>query len=604
LSKGLWGKITHSDQKAPLAFNQSEARLNEVLAELDSRGVKSINLIPKKENQLLVQEARKLTSSVRLVKAKTAGIEEIKASTKILSVRKVKPHIHVFPETSEGLPSDEFGSGPQYESKEMNPLKVLAYYAKISPDSLAIVNEKRSITFSQLYVIVRQFAIKFKAAGIQPGDLVLTRLPSTLDWISTLALMSQGAITCSRSGRTPIDPSMGPKYLVSDGSFIWKSNNTIIINDAWITDAERSNPADLADLEIDAKSPCRIIFTNGTIGEPKAVELSLELLNARTDQYNRTWLTEKSIMPLLDLSATMGFFAFYSLFVRGEKIVTSSQLNFDTVRVALSQEVEVFVASPLRVVQLLEIIKRTETTMPKLNKVVISGNTPTLKLLNNIATALDVEVLNIYGSTECGDISFLPISAQTKASDAGWVYPEAKVQIVDAAGQVVSSEIEGLIGTSSPTMVHGYFRTKSPNRKVFHDGWFYSGDTGYLTADGRLMLTGRDNELIDLGKMKVNPQLIEELVLDYAGVLDCGVFTYENVSGAHILAVAVVGDKDLNLKVMTSAIARELGEMSPKTYFIVDKIPRDSLGKVLRSELQKDIKRKISNRKNGNGGKS
>jgi acyl-coenzyme A synthetase/AMP-(fatty) acid ligase len=118
------------------------------------------------------------------------------------------------------------------------------------------------------------------------------------------------------------------------------------------------------------------------------------------------------------------------------------------------------------------------------------------------------------------------------------------------------------------------------------------------------MLTGRDNELIDLGKMKVNPQLIEELVLDYAGVLDCGVFTYENVSGAHILAVAVVGDKDLNLKVMTSAIARELGEMSPKTYFIVDKIPRDSLGKVLRSELQKDIKRKISNRKNGNGGKS
>ena len=625
MNKNLW-KFTKRDPRALVAFKEAELRQNEVLAELDVRGVKSINLIPKKENRVLVEEARALAKTLPILRANASGKKadaalapvkvkqapeifldnrqeqpeivkpaKVKSATKILRVKKIEPHVHIFPEG---------GSETPYLSREMNPLDILAYYAKLSPDAIAIVNEKRSITFSQLYIIVRQFAIKFNAAGIQPGDLVVTRLPSTLDWIATLALMSQGAITCSRSGRTPIDPSLNPKFLVSDGSFIWQSNNTLILNDAWIADAEKNDPTELPNLALDNDLPCRIIFTNGTIGAAKAVEFSLKLLNARTDQYNRTWLKEKSVMPLLDLSATLGFFTFFSLFLRGEKIVTSSQLNFDTVRVALNEEVEVFVASPLRAVQLLEILKRTETKMPKLKKVVISGNVPTLKLLNNVASSLNVEVINIYGSTECGDVSFLQTTADAKPSDMGWVYPEARVQIVDSTGDIVENGVEGRIGTSSATMVHRYFRTNEPNRKVFVEGWFYSGDFGYLTVDGRLILTGRDTELIDIGKMKVNPQIIEELVLDYAGVLDCGAFTYKDAAGAHVLSVAIVGDKDLNLKLMTSAIARELGEMSPQTYFVTDRIPRDTLGKVLRSELTKSIKAKMASQRNGKGGKS
>ena len=576
MSKNLW-KFTKRDPKALLAFKEAEQRQNEVLAPVEVKDSPEIFLDNSQEQPEIVKPAK------------------VKSATKILRVKKVEPHVHVFPEG---------GSENSFESKEKNPLDILAYYAKLTPDAIAIVNEKRSITFSQLYKIVRQFAIKFNAAGIQPGDLVVTRLPSTLDWISTLALMSQGAITCSRSGRTPIDPSLNPKFLVSDGSFIWQSHNTLILNDAWIADAEKCDPAELPNLALDTALPCRIIFTNGTIAVAKAVEFSLNLLNARTDQYNRTWLKEKSVMPLLDLSATLGFFTFFSLFLRGEKIVASSQLNFDTVRVALSQEVEVFVASPLRAVQLLEILRRTETKMPNLKKVVISGNIPTLKLLKNVARTLNVEVLNIYGSTECGDVSFLQTTADAEPSDMGWVYPEAKVQIVDSAGEILENGVEGRIGTSSATMVHRYFRTNEPNRKVFLDGWFYSGDFGYLTVDGRLILTGRDAELIDIEKMKVNPQIIEELVLDYAGVIDCGTFTYRNASGDQVLAVAIVGDKDLNLKLMTSAIARELGEMSPQTYFVTDTIPRDTLGKVLRSELTKKIIDKMVSQRNGKGGKS
>jgi acyl-coenzyme A synthetase/AMP-(fatty) acid ligase len=480
------------------------------------------------------------------------------------------------------------------ELKALNPLKTLNYFAKATPQAIAIVNEKRSITYEQLNILVRQFALKFRKIGIQPGDFVVTQLSNTLDWISTLALMSQGVITCSKSGRVAIDPALGAKFLISDGTLIWNSNNTIILDDAWIADAENSDVGLLSEDDLDLHSTCRVIITNRTLGKPRAVGISLKLLNARVDQYNRTWLKEQSIMPLMELSTSLGFFTFYSLFVRGEKIITSTQFNFDAVRLALAHDVEILIASTLRVVQLLEVLKRTESTMPALRKVVISGNLPTFKQLTNVADTLGVEVLNIYGSIECGDISFSPVNSRSRPSDLGWIYPEAKVQIVDVAGEKVAKGIEGRIATSSSTMVNEYFRTLEPNLNAFDQGWFYSGDTGYLTEDGRLVITGRDADLINFGKMKISPFAIEELVLDYAGILDCGAFSFLGETNEQRLAVAIVGDNDLNLKLMTTAITRELGEMAPQTYFVTDVIPRDALGKIQRDKLEQSLHEKIA----------
>ena len=529
---------------------------------------------------------------------------------KILPVEKMQPVVEFFSDTQiDVVKEQEPAVAAPYvhkisvpktfnELKVLNPLKTLNYFAKATPQAIAIVNEKRSITYEQLNILVRQFALKFRKMGIQPGDLVVTRLSNTLDWISTLALMSQGVITCSKSGRASIDPGLGAKFLISDGTLIWNSHNTIILDDAWIADAENSEIGLLPEEDLDLNATCRVVFTNKTLGQPRAVGISLKLLNARVDQYNRTWLKEQSVMPLMELSTSLGFFTFYSLFVRGEKIITCTQFNFDAVRLALAHGVEVFIASTLRAVQLLEVLKRTESTMPALRKVVISGNLSTLKQLTNVADTLGVEVLNIYGSIECGDISFSLINSKSRPSDLGWIYPEAKVQIVNATGEKVENGREGLIATSSRIMVHEYFRTLEPNRRVFDQGWFYSGDTGYLTEDGRLVITGRDADLINFGKMKISPFAIEELVLDYAGILDCGAFSFLSKTNERRLAVAIVGDNDLNLKLMTSAITRELGEMAPQTYFVTDKIPRDALGKIQRDQLEHILHEKVVHQTN------
>jgi acyl-coenzyme A synthetase/AMP-(fatty) acid ligase len=725
----LWSKLTRRESKDFLALKVAIARQLPVLEELNSRGIKSINLIPKKVNRELVQEARSLENEitsltdrlmgsefelelialgvisstdeasetkaaeaeqpnfepakpsvkiartskpkVRVQKALLPELEEInkpklvespgiffdhakfqallseaenkKLVSKILGVEEIEPTadplLETIPDLIEALESELIASNVRTvtikvehsadtqieiikvqqpvvgvphipiisvpeafnELKVLNPLKTLNYFAKATPQAIAIVNEKRSITYEQLNILVRQFALKFRKMGIQPGDFVVTRLPNTLDWISTLALMSQGVITCSKSGRAAIDPALEAKFLISDGTLIWNSHNTIILDDAWIADAEDSEIGLLSEDDLDLHSTCRVIITNRTLGKPRAVGISPKLLNARVDQYNRTWLKEQSIMPLMELSTSLGFFTFYSLFVRGEKIITSTQFNFDAVRLALAHDVEILIASTLRVVQLLEVLKRTESTMPELRKVVISGNLPTFKQLTNVANTLGVEVLNIYGSIECGDISFSPVNSKSRPSDLGWIYPEAKVQIVDVAGEKLGKGIEGRIATSSSTMVHEYFRTLEPNRKAFDQGWFYSGDTGYLTEDGRLVITGRDADMINFGKMKISPFAIEELVLDFAGILDCGAFSFLSETNERRLAVAIVGDDDLNLKLMTSTISRELGDMAPQTYFVTDVIPRDALGKIQRDKLEQNLHEKIAHQTHEHG---
>jgi acyl-coenzyme A synthetase/AMP-(fatty) acid ligase len=406
--------------------------------------------------------------------------------------------------------------------------------------------------------------------------------------------MSIGAITCSKAGRATIDSSFNARFLISDGSLIWQSTDTIIMNDSWLHDAEQLDPNQLSQADFDYEAPSRAIFTNGTLNNPKAVGLSLKAINERANHNNRTWLNEKSAMTLMDLSAGLGFFTFYSLFVKGEKIVTTSQFTVDAVRIANSQGVEVFVASTMRVLQLMELMERTHSSLPNLRKVIISGNIPTLALLKRVDQTLGVQVLNIYGSTECGDISLLPVNLSTESGDMGWIHPEAQVEIFNVNGDAVAQGSQGRIATRSSSMVHGYFRTLQPNRKVFDLGWFFSGDIGYVTQDGRLVITGQESDLITVGKQRVNSHSIEELVLDYAGVVDCAAFAFTSKANKPCLGVAIVGDRDLNLKLMTDSLKRDLGEVAPKTYFVTQSIPRDLNGKVEMTLLLKALNEKMA----------
>ena len=88
--------------------------------------------------------------------------------------------------------------------------------------------------------------------------------------------------------------------------------------------------------------------------------------------------------------------------------------------------------------------------------------------------------------------------------------------------------------------VDRYFANLEESGKIFRDGWFHSGDLGRLTADGLLVITGREQAVLNLGGDKVSPELIELVLSQFPGVSEAAVFGAPNDYGNNEVWAAIV----------------------------------------------------------------
>ena len=96
-------------------------------------------------------------------------------------------------------------------------------------------------------------------------------------------------------------------------------------------------------------------------------------------------------------------------------------------------------------------------------------------------------------------------------------------------------------------MVDGYVGNPEATARAFRDGWFYPGDTGSLTADGMLIIRGREASVLNIGGDKVRPELVEEALTSFPGVEQAAVFTHKSDMDVPELWAALVCRADLDL---------------------------------------------------------
>jgi acyl-CoA synthetase (AMP-forming)/AMP-acid ligase II len=140
----------------------------------------------------------------------------------------------------------------------------------------------------------------------------------------------------------------------------------------------------------------------------------------------------------------------------------------------------------------------------------------------------------------------------------GRAIPNCEIQVVDEQRQILSDRCIGEIALRSDSMLSGYYRREDATREVLADGWFYTGDMGYL-ADGELYITGRKKDLLIVGGKNVYPQDIENLLNDITGLHPgrtavFGVFN-EQLGTEDIAIVAEVDTQDTEAR---ATILREI----------------------------------------------
>jgi acyl-CoA synthetase (AMP-forming)/AMP-acid ligase II len=231
---------------------------------------------------------------------------------------------------------------------------------------------------------------------------------------------------------------------------------------------------------------------------------------------------------------------------------------------------------------------------------VMWGATPVTESIAEVVTErTGVRWLPAYGASELPVIAANPVGdpAAWRLDSAGLPPPEVELRVVDLdTGDVLDPGPGGVgeIQARSPSVMAGYL-PEAATADAFVDGWYRTGDVGWLEPEGWVHLTDRSKEMIKVSGFQVAPAEVEAVLHGHPAVLDCAVFGIADERAGEVPVAAVQLDPDHRLADADAEAEAELQELvagSLATYkhlrnvVVVDTIPRLPSGKVLRRTLR------------------
>ncbi|HEY4409794.1 MAG TPA: AMP-binding protein, partial [Acidimicrobiia bacterium] len=203
------------------------------------------------------------------------------------------------------------------------------------------------------------------------------------------------------------------------------------------------------------------------------------------------------------------------------------------------------------------------------------------------------------------------ITGDTAAADlfasAGRAVPESVVEVVDGDGQPLPHDGSsvGELVVRSPALLTGYWNNPAATAAALHDGWYRSGDLGYLDPAGYVYLTDRRTDLIVTGGMNVYPSEVERCLAALPGVRECAVVGVPHDRWGQTVTAAVVAHPEAALTeaAVVDHCRRHLaGFKKPTAVVFLDGLPRTPNLKVARAELRRLLSERLQAAPSGRAG--
>jgi acyl-CoA synthetase (AMP-forming)/AMP-acid ligase II len=203
-------------------------------------------------------------------------------------------------------------------------------------------------------------------------------------------------------------------------------------------------------------------------------------------------------------------------------------------------------------------------------------------------------VLEAYGMTEAShQMASNPRPPASRKPGSVGPGTGVKIGIMDANGNLLAAGERGEVVIQGPNVVDGYENNPEANAASFTNGWFRTGDQGFLDSEGYLTLTGRIKELINRGGEKIAPREIDEILLGHPAVAEALAFGVPHASwGEEVEAAVVLKEaREPNSEALILAYCKErLADFKrPKKLYIVETIPRTATGKIARGAVAKAL---------------
>ena len=339
-----------------------------------------------------------------------------------------------------------------------------------------------------------------------------------------------------------------------------------------------------------------LLYTSGTTGQPKGAMLTHANLFSNAEVLHAAWGFRRGdvLLHMLPIFHTHGLFvACHTSLLNGTPMIFCPR--FDAAEACrLLPRSTVFMGVPTFYVRLLGQAGFGARDCASV-RLFVSGSAPLLEqTFEEFRERTGHTILERYGMTECGMSTSNPLDGERRAGTVGLPLPGVDLRVTGdgsvplAAGEVGEIEFKG------PNVFAGYWRMPEKTAEEFTaDGFFRSGDLGRIDEGGYVAIVGRGKDLVISGGFNVYPKEVELLIDKLDGVMESAVVGLPHPDfGEQVTAVVVreQGAGGPTEQSVIEALKRELANYKvPKQVFFVDALPRNSMGKVQKSELRKRI---------------
>jgi long-chain acyl-CoA synthetase len=484
-------------------------------------------------------------------------------------------------------------------------------------DADALLFGGRATSFRQLNDQVQRTAAALKGAGVRKGDRVGYLALNSDDYVLMFfAAMRIGAVMVAINWRLVareiayVLADAGIRLLVTERQFLAQADaaggieRIILLDDApGFRDWALGHDPDAAIAEVVPDDIAVQMYTSGTTGFPKGALMTHRnlvetagkqgLVGARWAEWTADDVALVG-MPMFHISGTG--WVLHALLPGGKAVILEKPDIDAIVRAIDVHGITKMFAVPAVLGMILSHPAAANADFGSLRCLLYGASPIPLDVLKRAMKAFrNAEFVQCYGATETsGTVVVLPPEdhdpgGNPRMLSCGKPYPGNEVRIVDADMRDRPVGEVGEIAVKSVSVMAGYHNKPEATAKAIRDGWYLTGDAGYLDADGYLYIHDRVKDMIVSGAENIYPAEVENALHEHPGVADCAVIGVPDAKwGEAVKAIVVrapgsdVGEAEL----IAFARGRIAAYKVPKSVDFADTLPRNASGKILKKDLR------------------
>ncbi|SNT00716.1 class I adenylate-forming enzyme family protein [Rhodococcoides kyotonense] len=492
----------------------------------------------------------------------------------------------------------------------------LRRHARTQPDKIAFISYRTDgtrdvTTYGQLDTRANQFANLLIDLGVGHGDRVASMARNSVDvvvaYYGTLkvgaAFTGINVLYREAEVRHQLEHAE-PTVVVADAEFsdliasVKPDATTLVTFGENYIQLTSNTPADEPDVDIDENDVAMVIYTSGTEAAPKGVMIphrNFLISTAPAWSWGLRTGPEDTWLFVMPFHTIAGLGSMTTLTLMGATLVLPATVDPEqSLRIIADEKVSVIAQTPTFYLALARQATFGQHAVGQVRRCLTYGGQVSPHTISAWASAAPEAIWGTYwGQSELsqlGSVGWFTTLDDIPGGDASWIgkpVTHLEIKVVDTDGN--DSEIGELL-CRTPSVMLGYFKDDAKTAEVFDGGWVHTGDMVRVDADGNLFFYDRMKDMIKSGGMNVSSQEVERAIHAHPDVLRAAVVGMPDPYWSEAVTAFVIaaeGSSPDPAAIIEHCRGQLASYKTPKAVHIVDELPVDPQGKILKRELRK-----------------